>query len=337
MTPPPKQRLLELHRPSWAGARIWMGLGIAITLLEALVFWILSGGLDGIGRVVALVVLVAVIAHLMHAHLIAFHEAAHGSLCPARWLNDFFGLHVSPFNLLSLALYRAAHHPHHAYLATERDEELWPFVDPRAPRWWRRLAAFLELTCGLLFTPFLFFRTFLRRDSIIRGRAVRRRIWIEQSAILILWIAVLAAVAWWNLWLYWLAMYLLPAWIAGNLQSVRKYIEHMGLHGSTPLRATRTVVPTGFAGRLCAFLLFNEPYHGLHHQYGQMPQGALPELADALNPPGEGETIPFPSYRSALWDMLPTLADPKVGAQWLAVEGVPTEPSAATIELSNGP
>ena len=58
----------------------------------------------------------------------------HGSLCPIPWFNDFLGLHVSLFNLMSLSLYRAAHHSHHAYLATERDEELWPFVVPGTPR-----------------------------------------------------------------------------------------------------------------------------------------------------------------------------------------------------------
>ena len=63
---------------------------------------------------------------------------------------------------MSFSLYRAAHQLHHAYLATERDEELWPFVIPGMPRWVRILAAFLELGLGLLFTPFLFVRTFLR-------------------------------------------------------------------------------------------------------------------------------------------------------------------------------
>jgi fatty acid desaturase len=100
MTHPPKERLLELHRPTWAGAVTWMVFGIAFSALEVLLYWLLSGELVGVGSFVVLGLLVVVIAHLMHAHLIAFHEAAHGSLSPVRWLNDFFGLHVSPFNLL---------------------------------------------------------------------------------------------------------------------------------------------------------------------------------------------------------------------------------------------
>ena len=38
------------------------------------------------------------------------------------------------FSLMSFSLYRAAHQLHHAYLASERDEELWPFVRPEMPR-----------------------------------------------------------------------------------------------------------------------------------------------------------------------------------------------------------
>jgi hypothetical protein len=128
-------------------------------------------------------------------------------------------------------------------------------------------------------------------------------------------------------------MYLAPAWLAGSMQSLRKYVEHMGLFGSTPLGATRTVVPTGPVGRLVAFLFFNEPYHGIHHQYGQMPQGALPEMAPSLTPPPEGEPPPFPNYHRALWDMLPTLADPKIGEQWTtpaAADATQTEPASTS-------
>ena len=66
---------------------------------------------------------------------------------------------------MSFSLYRAAHQLHHAYLATERDVELWPFVIPGTPRWIRILAAVIELSFGLFFTPFLFVRTFIRAGS----------------------------------------------------------------------------------------------------------------------------------------------------------------------------
>ena len=80
---------------------------------------------------------------------------------------------------MSFSLYRVVHQSHHAHLATERDEELWPFVKPAVSRRARILAAILELTVGLLYTPFLFVRAFLRAGSTIRKRDLRRRIWVE--------------------------------------------------------------------------------------------------------------------------------------------------------------
>jgi hypothetical protein len=123
-------------------------------------------------------------------------------------------------------------------------------------------------------------------------------------------------------------MYFVPAFLAANLQSWRKYVEHMGLTGPAPLGVTRSVVAPGWAGRAVAFSLFNEPFHGVHHLYAGLPQGVLPELAPALTPSAEGELSPFPSYRSALGDMLRTLVDPRVGEQW--VKSLPSQAENGT-------
>jgi fatty acid desaturase len=258
-----------------------------------------------------------VLAHLLHGELIAFHEAAHGTLCPNRALNDAVGMLIGTPSLMSLSLFRAAHHSHHAYLATERDEELWPFVVPGTPRWARLLAAAAELGLGLLFTPALFLRAFLRHGTLVRNPALRRRIWLELALSVVLLGGMLAAVAWLGVWRYWVLVYLVPAWLAGCMQSLRKYIEHVGLTGATVVESTRTVVAPGPVGRLLSWSLMNEPFHGVHHRYARLPQDALPEFAPLLAPSRPGQMAPFPNYRSALWDLLRTVPDPRVGAQWL--------------------
>ena len=78
--------------------------------------------------------LVFVTSHLMHAMLIGFHEATHGLLRKSRVLNEIDGIIIGTLSLMSFSLYRAAHQLHHAYLASERDEELWPFVHPQMSR-----------------------------------------------------------------------------------------------------------------------------------------------------------------------------------------------------------
>jgi fatty acid desaturase len=320
MTAPAKEFLYALHRPTWSGVGKWLAFLALFLLLEGLLLAVLVVPFPPAAQWTAAGLLVLALGHFMHAHLIAFHEAAHGSLCPVRRLNETLGVFIGIPALMSLSLFRAVHHTHHAFLATEKDEELWPFVKPGTPRWARRLAVLGELGFGLFYTPLLFLRAFTRPGTVIRERSVRRRIWGELALVAMVWTAAVAAAAWWDLWVFGLVMYLLPAMTAGSMQTLRKYIEHMGLTGSTVLTVTRSVLPPRWAGRLIAFSLFNEPYHGTHHKYPRVPQAALPRLTPVLTP-ATWEPAPFPSYRCALADMLRTLGDPRIGGQWLRALG----------------
>jgi fatty acid desaturase len=260
--------------------------------------------------------LVLAVSHFMHGFLIGFHEASHGMLRKNRVFNEAEGVLIGVFSFMSFTLYRVLHQTHHAHLATERDEELWPFVFREAPRWGRCLAAFLELTVGIFFTPFIFFRAFLRKNSPVRSRRVRWRIWAELVLMVAVWIGILWAVAHWDAWKYFLWMFLLPAFLAANLQSWRKYIEHVGLTGSTVNGSTRNIVSETWLGRLVAFTLLHEPFHGVHHWRAGLPHAELPQRVAELRPAAPGERPPFPSYRDALLDLLRSLANPRVGGHW---------------------
>jgi fatty acid desaturase len=262
------------------------------------------------------VLLVLTTSHLMHGMLIGFHEASHGLLRKSRLLNEIDGIIIGTLSLTSFSLYRAAHQLHHAYLASERDEELWPFVHPQMPRGPRVLAAFLELTMGLFFTPFLFFRTFLRRGSPIRNKKLRRRIWIEFAITALVWTGILAAVAFFHAWKYFLWLHVIPAWLAANMQSLRKYVEHVGLTGSTVNSSTRSVVAEGWMATFLNFTLLHEPYHGVHHWRAGLTHLELPGHAAALEPTTEKERPPFRTFGAAVCDLLVNLPDPRVGAQW---------------------
>lgn len=260
--------------------------------------------------------LVLLASHFMHGAAVGLHEATHGLLRKNRRFNEFDGVLLGVFSLMSFSLYRAAHQSHHAYFATERDEELWPFVFTSKPRWVRVLAAMLELTMGLFYTPFLFLRSFLRTGSPIRSMKVRRRIWMELVLMVVVWSCVIAAVSYAGVWRYFLWMYLAPAFLAANLQTWRKYIEHVGLTGGTVNSATRNIIAEGWWGRLVAFTLLHEPFHGVHHLHLSLPHAELPLHADELQPMTADEHEPFPSYRHAVIHMLRSLTNPRVGAQW---------------------
>jgi fatty acid desaturase len=311
-TTPPAEQLLEPAKPHWVSRAAFPILAAVFFLNQAAL-----GAAVYLGSIWIVVPLALIASHVMHGLLIGFHEASHGLLRKTRRLNEIDGVIIGIFSLTSFSLYRAAHQLHHAYLATERDVELWPFVIPGMPRWIRVLAAALELGLGLFFTPLLFLRTFLRRGSPIRNKKVRRQIWAELALTAGVWICLLTLVAWWDAWKYFLWMYLAPAYLASNMQSWRKYIEHVGLTGSTVNSSTRSIVSGGLLGRFVAFTLLHEPYHGVHHRYAGLPHAELPLRVAELEPKNPGEVSPFPSYRHALMDLFRSLPDPRAGAQWL--------------------
>lgn len=260
--------------------------------------------------------LVLLVSHFMHGVLIGFHEASHGILRKNRTINEIDGVLIGALSFMCFTLYRTAHQTHHMYLATEKDEELWPFVNVNTPRWGRQLAAFIELNAGLLFTPFLFLRMFLRKGSFIRSRKVRRRIWAEIILMVTLWTLILLTVHYFQVWFYFLWCVAIPAVIAGNLQSWRKYIEHVGLHGHTAKSATRSIIADTWSGRLLSLTLLHEPFHAVHHMRAGLHHYELPLHADSLHPSADGELKPFPNYRSAIRHLIAELADPRVGSHW---------------------
>ncbi len=268
--------------------------------------------------------LALLVSHFMHGALIGFHEASHGLLRKNRLINEIDGALIGVMSFMSFTLYRAAHQTHHMYLATERDEEMWPFINTDSPRWARCLAAFVELSAGLFFTPFLFWRMFFRKNSIIRSRKVRRKVWAEGILMIVSWTVVLAAVTWWQVWPYFLWIWAGPAFLAGNLQSWRKYIEHIGLRGDTAKSATRSIIADSWSGRLLSLTLLHEPFHAVHHLRSGLPHHELPLHAGSLTPETESELTPFPNYRSAIRHLLGQLSDPRVGSHWPDDKGAST-------------
>lgn len=305
---------MEPHEPHWLSRAAFPVLAALFFSAQALLVFALHRS-----NYWLVVPLALSASHLMHSMLIGFHEASHGHLRKSRLLNEIDGFIIGTFSLMSFSLYRAAHQLHHAYLASERDEELWPFVHPRMSRWVRVVAAVLELTMGMFFTPFLFLRTFLRKDSPIRNRKLRRSIWIEFAITAAVWTAILTANALFGTWKYFLWMYFIPAWLAANMQSLRKYVEHVGLTGATVNGSTRSIIADGWHAKFICFTLLHEPYHGVHHWRSGLSHPELPQHAEALEPTVPDERPPFHTYRAALHDLFVNLPDPRVGAQWLGV------------------
>ena len=234
-----------------------------------------------------------------------------GLLRKTRRLNEIDGVIIGIFSLTSFSLYRAAHQLHHAYLATERDVELWPFVIPGMPRWVRVLAAVARTWTRSRFTPLycssalfsVVARPFETKSS---GGASGRSSTLTTGV----WICLLAAVAWLGAWKYFLWMYLAPAYLASNMQSWRKYIEHVGLTGSTVNSSTRSIVSEGLLGRFVSFTLLHEPFHGVHHRHAGLPHAELPLACRGTRAAKSWRSIPLSELPARVHGPFPHSARP---------------------------
>ncbi len=252
------------------------------------------------------------LAHLGHGVLLAFHEGVHFNLARSRLDNELRGLVLGTLALVPLSVYRHVHRWHHALLSSAHDAELWPYNQPSVPRWLRVLAAGFELTCGLLFTPLLFLRGVLVDPPA--DRRLRRRMVLEYLLVAAFWGALLVTIHAGGWWTQFGIAYVVPAILSANLQSWRKFIEHMGLFGDTPTTLSRTVVHESIVGRMLALTMLNVSHHATHHRYGGIAFEKLPETTrHRLN----DHQLRYGSYWQALWAMLPSLANPRVGKQWI--------------------
>jgi fatty acid desaturase len=251
---------------------------------------------------------------LGHMMLLAFHEAVHYHLSSRRWVNEFRGVFLGTVAFIPLSVYRHVHYFHHARLAAEEDPELWPYNKPASPRWLRVLSACIELTLGWGFTQVQFLRGILVSNK--RTARLERRIALEYALLASVWALVLAAVAMRGWWEEFLIGYVVPAFGASNVHAWRKFVEHMGLRGNSAMTATRSVVPQRPVGRVLSTILLHVNYHGAHHRHARLHFHGLAKAMPQAHT-ADPQALPvFPSYFRALLDMLPALANPRVGGQW---------------------
>ncbi|MFO1092681.1 MAG: fatty acid desaturase [Planctomycetaceae bacterium] len=246
------------------------------------------------------------------------HETAHQTLCSTRWVNIVLGKVLGTTMLVPYTVYRETHIRHHAYLNKPADWELWPYSDPQAPLWFRRVFVWCDLVFGWLVNPCVYGRIFFHRDSPIASPDIRRVIRREYRAIVITWTVLIgggvwllaihrpAGLGWW---------WLVPIPLSGMLQSARKLTEHLGMRSYDPMLGTRSVAGEGWITHLCTWLNFDIFVHGPHHRHPKVAHHLLREtLRDCETDNREIAWPVFATYRTAIWDMLPWMwRNPGVG------------------------
>ena len=84
-------------------------------------------------------------------------------------------------------------------------------------------------------------------------------------------------------------------------------------------------------GRILSASIHSVNFHGTHHRFGKLACG---ELQLATERARQLELQPVPIYRSyfqAVQDMLPKLANPRIGPQWLEEPASSERPAGGRI------
>ena len=246
--------------------------------------------------------------------VLAFHDASHGRLHPMHWVNEAYGHFMGTIMLTPLSAYRYAHARHHAQLARPGDPELWPFNSPNYSRPFRMMAAFLEIVFGFVYTPVLFLRAVIVGELKSRERRLVIR---GYAACICFWAIMIAVVSYFDWWMLLFVSLVVPMMLAGMLQTLNKFEQHLGLHGQTVLGLTRTVVDKHGASEIVSAAMLYNDYHGTHHRYAKIPYYHLPQATPYALASARESCPVFPSIVSATVDMLYCLANPKVGPQWI--------------------
>jgi fatty acid desaturase len=258
------------------------------------------------------------LGYFSHAILTAFHEASHGNLRPRKWDNELRGRLIGLFAFVPLSAYRVVHMSHHAHLAEAEDAELWPYGDTAVPRWKRILVAWGEILLGVIVTPLLFLRGVITAQGI--SDQLRRKVWRDYALMLTIWAVILASITVGGWWPEFTMVFVVPAFLAGTIQSLRKFTEHMGLAGNTAETASRTIVDESPVGHFLSATMLNVAYHTVHHRDASIPYYDLPRVtAESMARDPESNPV-YTSYWQAFKEMLPALANPRVGGQWVKRE-----------------
>lgn len=254
-------------------------------------------------------------ATMFMCHTSLFHETAHQTLTRLRSVDVWIGRIFGTLMFTSYTVYRESHIRHHAYLNKPIDWELWPYSDPSASLWFRRVFVWLDLLLGFVLAPWIYGRLFFSRCSPLKSQTIRRTIALEYAGIAAFWCGLLYFVHSTDGWLVLLTVWVIPHWLAGVLQTARKLTEHLGMSSYDPLVGTRTVIGDNLVTRLFTFLNFDIFVHGPHHRHPRDGHRALEDRMDCYV--SQNPEVPYPlfgSYRSALRDMLPWLIrNPGVG------------------------
>jgi fatty acid desaturase len=256
-------------------------------------------------HIAVMAVITLVTAYSMLCYTSCLHETIHQTLFRRPRWNVTLGRIIGTVIFVPYTAYRETHIRHHAYLNTPDDWELWPYVSPHASLWFRRVFVWVDLLFGFFASAVIYGRIFFHPRSPLPSREIRRSIWYEYGLSVTFWAILLTLLVRFDVVGDFVRAWLVPALIAGVLQSGRKLTEHLGMSSYDPLLGTRTVIGQNWFTQLCSLMNFDIFVHGPHHRYPRLPHTMLTtKMREHADGNRDTQFPVFPSYRRAIMAMV---------------------------------
>lgn len=271
-----KTQLDRLHRLGpgrWAEVGCFFGLWVSGA---ALCLWA-DRGLQGMERVLVLLIGCFLSAIAINGHVLMVHEAIHGLLNRKPWRNRLGAVLYGATFFMSFTAYQVQHLRHHQHLGTPLDPDEYQNYskDPRI--------VFL-LSCLRLVSASILYILFIPYLSYKVGSPSERRCMAREYLLM----ALLYAVIFLSIPIHLLTLtWLLPVFLVNFMVNLRGLTQHTSGLAQDPYLASRTVE----AGPLLRFLLLGENYHFTHHIFPRVPSYHIHELHQSLRSRLPRETV----------------------------------------------
>ncbi|MBM81592.1 MAG: fatty acid desaturase [Planctomycetaceae bacterium] len=276
---------------------------------------------------------VSLVTYSMFCWTSCFHETVHQTLCGSRAISIWLGRILGTLMFVPYTAYRESHIRHHAYLNKPADWELWPYSDPNTSLRFRRVFVWFDLIVGVFMSPAIYSRLYFHPDSPITNPETRKTLRREYIGMILVWASIIGGVIYAGRVHTFLMAWVLPHYLAGVVQSVRKFTEHLGMKDYDPMLGTRTVIGDNWLTRFCTYLNFDIFVHGPHHRHPRVSHDRLIEKMNdymSVNPTKEYPV--FATYWQAICHMIPSMfKNPGVGMNL----GAPEPKKEKSSEVNN--
>lgn len=221
-----------------------------------------------------------IIANRQFANYLVGHEGVHGLVSRRPFLNSILSKYFCLFPVfVSFETYKMYHLFHHEFLGTnyDPDKKLYDFYPVKRRKFLKNVLAYfftgqMLLDFAKYFTPF---------QKMFRSRSLKSLLEGEQLEFLFFHLAVFLIIVWNGYVVYFILFWLLPVLLVLPYYYFVSALQHGKIHQLEDPNNSRNIIGNSLIMEILLPCATN--FHGVHHQYPNVPFYKLKNVFVAKN------------------------------------------------------